>query len=549
MNLFEKHAELISNTLNAIYTREYYSPYPENPKLYSEEIANKSKTFVANIMNSNFTELSQTIGSKWIGEEISPYLQTGIGVQYPQAPIDDVISYSKLAMQNWQQVSIEMRIALLIESLEQIKNRFFDIAYATMHTTGQPFMMSFQASGPHSNDRALEAAIVGYQELTKYVKETDWVKSMGKFDLKMHKNWKPIPKGVGLAIGCSTFPVWNTVPAIFANLITGNSCIVKPHPKAILPIAIFVAEMQKVLASNSINPDIVYLAVDTTDSPITKQLAEHQDIKLIDYTGSSFFGSYIEGLNKTVFTEKAGVNSVILDSTNDLKSVMQNIAFSASLYSGQMCTAPQNIFISQNGIETESGLVPYDECVAQLCQAIKDLTGNPKSGPAIVGAIQNDLTVKRVKEFEAKGMKVLLNSGAVHNDEFIDARTLSPLVIELEDDNYSIFNEECFGPILFVIKTKGFNSSLALSKQLVKEKGALTCAAYCISIDRQNLIEQEMNSVFVPVSFNFTGAAFINSHAAFSDLHLTGGNAAGNASFSNSEFVSRRFVWVGNRYC
>ena len=62
------------------------------------------------------------------------------------------------------------------------------------------------------------------------------------------------------------------------------------------------------------------------------------------------------------------------------------------------------------------------------------------------------------------------------------------------------------------------------------------------------MIEQHMNSVFVPVSFNFTGAAFINSHAAFSDLHVTGGNAAGNASLTNTEFIAKRFVWVGNRY-
>jgi phenylacetic acid degradation protein paaN len=549
MNLFEKHSELISNSVNAIYKRGYYSPYPENPKSYSEELAIKSKGYLASIMNSNYEELSQTKSRTWVGEEVSPYLQTGIGIKYPQSQIEDILLFSGAAMRDWQKVSIEERVALLVECLEQVKLRFFDIAYATMHTTGQPFMMSFQASGPHSNDRALEAAIVGYQELTKYVKETDWIKPMGKFDIKIHKNWKSIPKGIGLAIGCSTFPVWNTVPAIFANLITGNSCIVKPHPKAILPIAIFIAEMQKVFVANSIDPNIVYLAVDTIDAPITKLLAEHHDIKLIDYTGSSSFGSYIESLNKTVFTEKAGVNSVIIDSVNDLKSVMQNIAFSVSLYSGQMCTAPQNVFISNSGIGSSDGIISYEDCVAQLCQSIKDLTLNPKSGPSIIGAIQNDLTLKRIKEFESRGMKVLLDSSTILNEEFPDARILTPLVIELDESNYNTYNEEYFGPVLFIIKTKGFASSLALSKQLAIDKGALTCAGYCIDDERKKLIEEEMNSVCVPVSFNFVGAAFINSHAAFSDLHLTGGNAAGNASLSNSEFLSRRFVWVGNRYC
>ena len=53
-----------------------------------------------------------------------------------------------------------------MESLEGVKGRFFEIAYATMHTTGQGYMMAFQASGPHAADRALEAIAAGYEELT-----------------------------------------------------------------------------------------------------------------------------------------------------------------------------------------------------------------------------------------------------------------------------------------------------------------------------------------------------------------------------------------------
>ena len=35
--------------------------------------------------------------------------------------------------------------------------RAFEIANAVMHTTGQAFMMAFQAGGPHAQDRGLEA--------------------------------------------------------------------------------------------------------------------------------------------------------------------------------------------------------------------------------------------------------------------------------------------------------------------------------------------------------------------------------------------------------
>ena len=95
--------------------------------------------------------------------------------------------------------------------------------------------------------------------------------------------------------------------------------IVKPHPKSVLPIAIVVAEIQQALKEAGHDPNIVQLAVDSSDQLITKDLAEHPDVKIIDYTGSSAFGNYVESLgNKTTFTEKAGVNSVILDSADDL---------------------------------------------------------------------------------------------------------------------------------------------------------------------------------------------------------------------------------------
>src|SRR3546814_7113219 len=55
-----------------------------------------------------------------------------------------------------------------------------------------------------------------------------------------------------------------------------------------------------------------------------------------------------------VYTEKAGVNQVIIDSVDDLKGVARNLAFSFALYSGQMCTAPQNIYVPRDGIKTRS---------------------------------------------------------------------------------------------------------------------------------------------------------------------------------------------------
>jgi len=530
-------------------SRTYFAAWPESPRAYAEDGMAQGLSAFQSLLTQNFTELLQEGSEGWVGDEVSPYMMTGLGVQYPKFAPEVLIANAKSAQKVWSKTPADVRAAVLLDALDRVALRFFEIAYATMHTTGQSFMMSFQASGPHANDRALEVLSMAYHELNRFPSDVTWVKNMGKFDLTLQKNYKAIPKGVALVIGCSTFPTWNTVPGLFGSLMTGNASIVKPHPKSVLPIAIVVAEMQKALVAAGLPASVVQLGVDTLDHPITKELAEDSAVKLIDYTGGSAFGDYIESLEgKTVFTEKAGVNSVILDSVSDANAVFGNLAFAASLYSGQMCTAPQNIFVSAEGIKTAEGHLSYDEVVAGIANAVRGLAENPKMGAGTLGAIQNDVTSSRVKSVEAAaGSSVALSSMNIVNPEFPDARTASPTVIAVDASDEKSWKHECFGPIVFVVKTQSVAQSLELTADCAAELGAITCSCYSTDTDFMVEVEDAMNAVFTPVSFNFSGAAFVNQHAAFSDFHVTGGNPSGNASFTDSQYVNRRFVWVGNR--
>ena len=530
-------------------SRTYFAAWPESPRAYAEDGMAQGLSAFQSLLTQNFTELLQDGSQGWVGDEVSPYMMTGLGIQYPKFAPEVLIANAKSAQKVWSKTSADIRAAVLLDALDRVALRFFEIAYATMHTTGQSFMMSFQASGPHANDRALEVLSMAYHELNRFPSDVTWVKNMGKFDLTLQKNYKAIPKGVALVVVCSTFPTWNTVPGLFGSLMTGNASIVKPHPKSVLPIAIVVAEMQKALIAAGLPASVVQLGVDTLDHPITKELAEDTAVKLIDYTGGSAFGDYIESLHgKTVFTEKAGVNSVILDSVADANAVFGNLAFAASLYSGQMCTAPQNIFVSAEGVKTAEGVLSYDDVVAGIANAVKGLAENPKMGAGTLGAIQNDITSTRVKSVEAAaGSSVALASMNIVNPEFPDARTASPTVIAVDAADVKSWKHECFGPIVFVVKTESAAHSLALTSDSASELGAITCSCYSTDNEFMTEVEDAMNEVFTPVSFNFTGAAFVNQHAAFSDFHVTGGNPSGNASFTDSQYVNRRFVWVGNR--
>ncbi|MCC2548634.1 phenylacetic acid degradation protein PaaN [Hymenobacter sp. BT175] len=545
-----KHQATLDTAVKALHGRTFFAAFPENPspEIYGPDADRLGREKFEALRNQNFTELLQEAPEQWVGQEESPYEQVSLGVKYPFFAPGTLVERAQGAFDEWRRLKPAARAALLTDALDGMKERFFEIAYATMHTTGQAYLMSFQASGPHAADRALEAIAAGYEEQTRFPEETRWEKPMGKYSITLQKTWRAVPKGVALVIGCSTFPTWNSVPGMFASLVTGNPVIVKPHPKAVLPIALVVAEVQKVLAEHGLDPNICQLAVDADDRLITKDLCENPAVKLIDYTGGSQFGEYVEGLKgKTVFTEKTGVNSIILDSCDDLDKVAQNLAFSVSLYSGQMCTAPQNFFIPAGGVRVGDELVPYEDVVQKLAAAVTGLTTNPKVAPHVCGAIQSPATQERVEKLVLDGGRSVLAPGKVDHPVFQNARTCSASIHEVDASRIEQFSQELFGPIMLIIKTENTQESIRLAAQLAREYGAISCGAYTTDQQVKEQIMDEMSLAGTPVSFNLTGSIYVNQNAGFSDFHVTGGNPAGNASFTNPEFVIKRFTWVGFR--
>jgi phenylacetic acid degradation protein paaN len=550
MSLYKKHDITLNKAIQALHERTFYAAYPEHPApaVYGETADADGQAKFKAALGKKYEELKQSNPEGWAGQEESPYLQEQLKISYPIFSTKTLIDRAKASFHQWRKISAHERAGILAESLDRVKSRFFEIAYATMHTTGQGYMMAFQASGPHAADRALEAIAAGLEELQRFPTHAIWDKPMGKFNIQLNKEWRAVPKGVSVVIGCSTFPTWNSVTGIYGSLITGNSVIVKPHPGAILPIAIFVAEIQKVLAENNLDPNICQLAVDTFDKMITKELAEHPDVKLIDFTGNSAFGSYLEALpGKSVFTEKTGVNSVILDSVDDVDKVAANLAFSVALYSGQMCTAPQNFYIPEGGIKTAAGTVSFDQFAEKFVANINGLVDNPKAGPFVLGAIQNKKTSERVIEAEKLPGKVWLKSKTLENPMFKNARISTPVVVEMDASKKDTFGKELFGPIALLIKTKNTDQSIQLAQEMAMSHGAISCGAYSTDSKVKEKIADEMALAATPVSFNLTGGIYMNQNAAFSDFHVTGGNPSGNASFTNPEYVTKRFTWVGHR--
>ncbi|MFM9449183.1 phenylacetic acid degradation protein PaaN [Streptomyces acidiscabies] len=546
-DLLARHRPTLDQALEAIRTRAYWSPHPEHPKAYGEngslDLAAGKAAYDA-LLNTRF-DLDQPGTDDWVGAEVSPY-GPELGITYPHADADVLLPAMRAGQKAWRDAGAEVRAVVSLEILKRISDRSHEFAHAVMHTSGQAFMMAFQAGGPHAQDRGLEAVAYAFAEQVRTPGTAQWSKPQGKRDpLELHKAFTPVPRGIGLVIGCNTFPTWNGFPGLFASLATGNAVLVKPHPRAVLPLALTVRIAREVLAEAGFDPNLVALAAERPGEGIAKTLATRPEIRIIDYTGSTAFGDWLEANARQaqVYTEKAGVNTVIVDSTANYKGMLANLAFSLSLYSGQMCTTPQNLLIPRDGIGTDEGLKSYDDVVADLARAVDGLLGDDARANGLLGALVNPDVKARLEAASALG-EVALASRAVANPEFPDAVVRTPLIVKLDGtkpDAEAAYLSECFGPVSFAVAVDSSLDAVALLKRTICEKGAMTVGAYTTDAGVETAVEEACLEEAAQLSLNLTGGVYVNQTAAFSDFHGSGGNPAANAALTDGAFVANRF--------
>ncbi|HDR9758527.1 TPA: phenylacetic acid degradation protein PaaN [Burkholderia cepacia] len=548
--LFTKHEDTLKHALAAIESRGYWSPFAEmpSPKVYGESANADGEAAFKSYLDKTFA-LDQPASGETVGAERSPY-GIALGIRYPKSTPDELIAAAAAAQRSWREAGPRAWIGVSLEILARLNRASFEIAYSVMHTTGQAFMMAFQAGGPHAQDRALEAVAYAWDELRRIPADAHWEKPQGKNPpLAMHKRYTIVPRGTGLVLGCCTFPTWNGYPGLFADLATGNTVIVKPHPGAILPLAITVRIARDVLREAGFDPNVVtLLATEPNDGALVQDLALRPEIKLIDFTGSTQNGTWLErhAHQAQVYTEKAGVNQIVIDSTDDLKATAKNIAFSLALYSGQMCTAPQNIYVPRDGIRTADGHASFDEVAQAIAVAVQKLTGDPARSVELIGAIQNEGVTARIDDARQLG-RVLADSLTLQHPAFPDARVRTPLVLQLDVADREKFTQEWFGPISFVIATDSTAQSLDLAGEIAAGHGALTLSVYSTDEAIVDAAHDAAVRGGVALSINLTGGVFVNQSAAFSDFHGTGANPAANAALADPAFVANRFRVVQSR--
>lgn len=553
--LYEQHRELLEAARIACQRREAWSPYPEMPERYPDAEAAQARgraAFEAHRQRGRFV-LDQPGIVDWIGEEVSPYTRQPLGIVYPQSDLDTLMASAEAAMPAWAQASIETRLGVLMEVLQTLyRDHLFEIAQAVMHTAGQSENMAYAGSGVNALDRGIEALVYAEQAMRSVTPHGQWTRRFGKVDIALEKTWRLVPRGVAVCFACASFPTWNAWPSMLASLATGNPVVVKPHPATVLPMAITVAVCRQVLQAAGFDPNLVTMALDTQAEPIGKRLVKHPRTAIVDFTGSVRFGQWVEqnAHPALCYTETAGCNTVVLTSCEDLDAVLRSLATTLCMFSAQMCTSPQNIYVPREGVQTPHGLVPLAEVGARLAQAVQALTQDPRRAAMILATIQSPQTQALVQELHEQGRKcgqVLLAPGTYTHPAWPDARTCTPLMLQVDTTQRELYAQERFGPISFVIACADAQDALAQACADVREHGGLTAFLYATDEAFIEQAEWAYARAGAQLTINLTGPMPLNFAAAYSDYHVTGLNPAGNATLTNLAFVSARFAVVQSR--
>ena len=206
-------------------------------------------------------------------------------------------------------------------------------------------------------------------------------------------------------------------------------------------------------------PDGVMNVV-TGKGSVGARLAEHPDVDMITFTGSTQIGKKVmaaaAGTVKKVELELGGKNPQIVMADADLDSAVDAVVFGVYFNQGECCNSGSRIIV-QDTIA--------DEFLARVVNRSKQVkVGDPLDPDVLVGAIASDDQMQTIERYVQEGLqsgaKLELGGNKLQTNA---GRYFSPTVFAGVSENMSIAKEEIFGPVLSVLKFADLDDAVRIA--------------------------------------------------------------------------------------
>ncbi|MGA7820251.1 MAG: L-glutamate gamma-semialdehyde dehydrogenase [Candidatus Sulfotelmatobacter sp.] len=392
----------------------------------------------------------------------------GIHQKAGKEQVEPAMQAALKAFATWSRTSVEERASLLFRAADRLRDRKMDYMAWLVFEVSKNW-----AEADADISEAIDFCEFYAREALRFAKVEPPVQMPGEHDSLMY-----IPLGVGAVIPPWNFPCAIMAGMTLASIVSGNTVILKPSSDSPTIAAKFVELLEEVGM-----PEGVVNFCPGAGASFGDAIVAHRKTRYVAFTGSREVGLHI---NKTAATqapgqlwikrtilEMGGKDAIIVDADADIDSAVEGVAQAAFGFQGQKCSACSRAIVDER---------VYDKFLEQLKARVEKITVGDPAENSNMGAVINEGSLKTILEYIEQGKKDgRLLTGGDRATEAGEGYYIRPTVFADIPAKSKLEQEEIFGPVLAVIKARGFDNALEIANDT---EFGLTGAVYTKSRDK-----------------------------------------------------------------
>jgi 1-pyrroline-5-carboxylate dehydrogenase len=428
----------------------------------------------------------------------------GIHQKAGKEHVEPAVNAAVQAFSTWSRTTVEERAALLFRVADVLRERKLEYMAWLVFEVSKNWL---EADADISETIDF-CEFYGREALRLAQAETP-IQLPGEHDTLTY-----IPLGVGAVI-----PPWNFPSAIMAGMtvasvVCGNTVILKPSSDSPTIAAKFVELLEECGL-----PEGVVNFCPGGGATFGDAIVAHPKVRYIAFTGSREVGLHINQsaaqqrpgqvwIKRTVL-EMGGKDAIIVDADADIDSAVEGVAQAAFGFQGQKCSACSRAIIDER---------IYDKFLEKLKARVEKITvGDPVSNPNMAAVI-NEGSMKDILRYIEIGKKEgRLITGGGRAAEAGEGYFIQPTVIADIQPKSKLEQEEIFGPVLAVIKSRNFDHALEIANDT---EFGLTGAVYSSSREKLDRAVREFHVGNLYLNRKCTGA-MVGAHP-FGGFNMSG---------------------------
>ena len=360
-----------------------------------------------------------------------------------EAQLEHILDRVNAAQKTWAKMDCKARAGLLhgiADAMEQAD--MTNIAITMTREIGKPYP---EAIGEIAN---IPPVFRYFAELAR----DDAGKIAGTMQPGSFQFQTYAPHGVSVHIVPYNFPLILGCWTIAASLAAGNGIVLKAAPAGSLCTLAFMKFF------DGLPKDLV--ACVAGGAEVGKQLINSKKTHAIAFTGSAEVGRIVAveaaARMKPCIIEGGGNDPMIVTRNADIAVAAAGAVTGVYLQSGQVCTSTERIYVDEE---------VHDAFVAAFVARARQLRVGNGLGVAEIGPLVSkaarDKVLGWIDRARTKGATIALGGGI---PEGLDTGWyLEPTVVTDVTPDMGILNEEIFGPVVAIVRTRSFDEAIAMA--------------------------------------------------------------------------------------